>query len=290
MKKLFLFLSLIFSAIISNGQTIAHTIDTVRITNDTAITTQTRVHGVTHQIEGYIIDTTLGLVARLATSINALAAPTLQKVLNAGDSANAALGNAVISLRDIFGDQALLGPANFQINVAGYGPVAALGIFGSTVGSLQLTDPLSTGFSVLVSGNVGASVLRVIALPSFRNGQIALSGDGSTPTQVAGTGAGTSPVVSFGAGSDDVSGVIQVATGTSPSGSNAVITTLTFNTAYPGKAIATLTPANANAAALSGATQVYSTCSNPAVTLTLFSGSSALTASTTYMWNYTVAK
>lgn len=108
------------------------------------------------------------------------------------------------------------------------------------------------------------------------------------PTQVAGTGAGTSPTISLTTGSNDIAGQISVLTGSSPTGSNAIISTITYNFTYTStNPFVSITPANAAAAALTGATQVYAN-SSALTTFVIYSGSTALTAATTYLWNYHV--
>lgn len=86
----------------------------------------------------------------------------------------------------------------------------------------------------------------------------------------------------------DQSGIIDVTTGTGP-GTNATLMTVTFGNsfAYPNGCRITLTPANANAAALSGATQVF-IGSTATTNWTMKSGSSALANSTQYQWYYHV--
>jgi len=109
----------------------------------------------------------------------------------------------------------------------------------------------------------------------------------TTPTIVAGTGAGTSPTVSL--SGTDTNGVITVTTGTSPA-TSATIATITFSAARANAPKTVhIAPAEANAGALSGATQVVATAAGISTTaFTLTSGSSALTASTTYKWYYWV--
>lgn len=112
------------------------------------------------------------------------------------------------------------------------------------------------------------------------------------PGHTADSGAGTSPTITFNTGAYDGAGTVIVTTGTSPAGSNAGIVTITFNngTGYTNAPTSVvLTPANANAAALSGASQVYV----PAPTTTYFvitSGTTALAASTTYRWNWYIPR
>jgi hypothetical protein len=107
----------------------------------------------------------------------------------------------------------------------------------------------------------------------------------SVPTFAAGTGAGTGPTLAANSNSNDLSGYLTVTTGSSPAAS-ATIATGTFGTAYATLAKCSLWPANAAASALSGAGQVYVPVgSNTAFTIT--SGTTALAASTLYIWGYT---
>ena len=111
------------------------------------------------------------------------------------------------------------------------------------------------------------------------------SGDGVAPGIAAGAGAGTTPTITLAAGSDNKSGIITIVTGTSPAANSAIVT-LTFDVAYASKAVVVISPYNAPAAALYNTTQIYANAS-----LTQFfleSGTAALTAGTTYKWNYVV--
>lgn len=109
---------------------------------------------------------------------------------------------------------------------------------------------------------------------------------GAAPTGAGGTGAGTSPTITL-AGTD-TSGTVQVLTGTSPAGSNATIVTVTFNVAYTSAPHGVVIyPANSATAALSGATVAYPS-SWGTTTFVIASGTSALTAATTYKWVYHV--
>lgn len=120
-----------------------------------------------------------------------------------------------------------------------------------------------------------------------------LDGTTAAPGIAAGTGAGTTPTVSMGTNSNDISGIINVTTGTTPTGTNAIVVTITFNTSYVTAPFVTLTPANRNAQALTGATAVLVPAAGQTngVTTTTFvieSGATALTASTAYIWAYHV--
>lgn len=109
----------------------------------------------------------------------------------------------------------------------------------------------------------------------------------TTPTILAGTGAGGSPTVSI--SGTDVNGVISVTSGTLPTGS-AVVATISFSAAYgttPKTII--LTPANANAASLNALTMVWVDSAGIGTgSWTINSGSTGLGASTVYKWYYQV--
>lgn len=109
-------------------------------------------------------------------------------------------------------------------------------------------------------------------------------GNSTTPGIAAGTGAGTSPTV--GILGTDQDGLITVTTGTSPAGTAATIVTVTFSASFPNNTFITLTPANSNAVALSGTTEVYP--SGSTTTFTIISGTLALTGATLYTWYYHV--
>ena len=303
MKKLLLSFLIIIAAFNTQAQTIQNTIDTVRLINDTAISTQTRPRGITHQIAGFLNDTTLGIMARLATTVSGLSTPTFQSVLNINNNVTDSGGwqnsftsnwraeNAFVTYGAEYGMQGSIGSTQ-QFYFGWYGTVTpSLGITDKATPSFGIADSAGNMCVFVVpSGKYLASSEQDYGIPWFRGGTLALVGNNITPTQVPGTGAGTSPTIAFSTNADDNSGLIAVVPGTSPAGSSAIITTITFNTAYPGKAIVTLTPANAAAAALNGATQVWAVCNNPATTITIYSGSSALTASTTYTWAYSVSQ
>ena len=116
-------------------------------------------------------------------------------------------------------------------------------------------------------------------------GSMHLASLGNLPTVAAGAGAGTGPTVTMTAGSHDSSGQLSVLTGTSPT-TSASIATITFGgaqaTTFVTAPWCTFSPANSNAA---GVTSTYvSTVSTSAVVISL---TGTLTATTTYLWNYT---
>lgn len=114
-----------------------------------------------------------------------------------------------------------------------------------------------------------------------------LVGGTPAPTIAAGAGAGTGPTVTV--TGTDLGGYITVTTGTLPTLS-AVVATITFNTAYTtAPRVVQITPAGPNAALLSGVNMVYVDQSNiTTTTFPLTAGTTALTATTTYKWYYTI--
>lgn len=119
-----------------------------------------------------------------------------------------------------------------------------------------------------------------------------LAGSTSAPSIAAGTGAGTTPTVSV--SGTDISGIVNITTGTSPAGSNAIVATVTFNTTYASapKGVV-LVPANTNAAALATTTQVFVPANGQTngvgtTTFVVESNGTALAASTAYIWTYQI--
>lgn len=118
-----------------------------------------------------------------------------------------------------------------------------------------------------------------------------LRGTTTAPTIAAGTGAGTTPTVSV--TGTDIAGLVNITTGTTPTGTNAIVATITFNTAYTTAPYVILIPANRNAQALAIGSIVLVPAAGQTngVTTTTFvieSGATALAASTAYIWSYQV--
>lgn len=106
-----------------------------------------------------------------------------------------------------------------------------------------------------------------------------------TPTIAAGAGAGTSPTVSV--TSNGRSLQVTVTTGTLPTGTNAVIATVTLANALSYTPYPVFSSANAATSLLNGASMIYMTSSG-ASNVTITSGTTALVAATTYVWNITL--
>lgn len=106
---------------------------------------------------------------------------------------------------------------------------------------------------------------------------------GTTPGIAAGAGTGgTTPTI---AGCNN-GGVITVTTGASPTGSNAIIATVTYTSPFPTGSSVVLSPGNNATASLAVAAKVYA--AGTTTTFVITSGATALTGVTTYVWNYTV--
>lgn len=155
------------------------------------------------------------------------------------------------------------------------------------------TDGTYTAGAVPIYNNSGnrfvAAVITgsngVIVTPG--SGTISITGNPSglivgTPTVVAGTGAGTSPTVSV--TSNGRSLTLTVTTGTLPTGTGATVATITLATALSYTPTPTFSSGNNNSALLSGATMVYMNSTGTA-NVTITSGTTGLTAATTYIWN-----
>jgi hypothetical protein len=117
----------------------------------------------------------------------------------------------------------------------------------------------------------------------------AVPGETLVPTIAAGAGAGTSTglAVSLASPAKDTLGVISIATGATQGTASSVVATVTFARPFGIAPIARLIPKNAAAAALTGAGACYAT----GETTTGFQikvGSTALAASTTYLFAYQV--
>jgi hypothetical protein len=151
--------------------------------------------------------------------------------------------------------------------------------------SVALTQLGGCGFPITVDLTVAASVAANIINGTIISGKHISGLTASAPTAVAGAGAGTSPTVALNSNSNDLSGYLNLTTGTAPT-ANATVATLTFGTAYSTLVKCVLSPANAAASALSGTGNVYVPVGS-ASAFTLASGATALAPATLYIWGYT---
>jgi hypothetical protein len=151
-------------------------------------------------------------------------------------------------------------------------------------------DPTNASFEPIAdaSMDLGRSSFR------YRDGRFSrdihlgrqVQSGGSALSSSTSTGAGTSPTVVI--NGNGIAGSISLTTGTSPATSARIIE-LTMAASFTTNPVVIITPANAAAAALSGNKQVY--VDDAAVLAnkwSLKSGSTALDASTAYVWYFHV--
>ncbi len=111
-----------------------------------------------------------------------------------------------------------------------------------------------------------------------------IKGNSGALSIAASTGAGTSPSAVSVTGTD-MSGVVAITTGTSPS-VNAVLATITYNTAFSTAPVVVITPANAATASLAAAQAVWVNLTTTGFTIN--TNATAVVSSTAYKWNYVV--
>jgi hypothetical protein len=107
--------------------------------------------------------------------------------------------------------------------------------------------------------------------------------DPGTPNIIPNSAAGSGAIASITKGTDK-NMQVSITTGTGPS--TGVLATVSFSYPFAAGYIPSVkfSPANTNAAAINGATQVFMDAANPS-SFTINTGSSALGASTNYLWN-----
>jgi len=111
-------------------------------------------------------------------------------------------------------------------------------------------------------------------------------GGGGTPTHVADAGAGTGPTISFLGTSTDFHGWVSVLTGTSPTASAGVVT-IDYSVTQAAIPKCSVHPANVAAALLVGAASLFVPEASATASLFVMQvGSTALAATTTYIWEW----
>jgi hypothetical protein len=111
-----------------------------------------------------------------------------------------------------------------------------------------------------------------------------IKGNSGALSIAASTGAGTSPSAVSVTGTD-MSGVVSLTTGTSPS-INAVLATITYNTAFSTAPVVVITPANAATASLAATQAVWVNITTTGFTVN--TNATAVVSSKAYKWNYVV--
>jgi hypothetical protein len=147
------------------------------------------------------------------------------------------------------------------------------GATNATANSIQLGNTsivrVNTSGTIITSADINAKHIK---------------GNSGALSIAASTGAGTSPS-SISVVGTDMSGVVTLTTGTSPS-INAVLATITYNTAFSTAPVVVITPANAATASLVAAQAVWVNIATG--NFTINTNTTALNASTIYKWNYVV--
>jgi hypothetical protein len=129
------------------------------------------------------------------------------------------------------------------------------------------------------------SIFKEVALSSLK-----LILAGGTPSIAAGAGAGTGASVTLDANATDMSGCVTIVTGTTPTGANADIFTVTFSTPFATTPHVMFSPGNENAAALGGTQRSFiDAASLSTSSFKMISATSAIVASRTYIFFYQVS-
>jgi len=160
----------------------------------------------------------------------------------------------------------------------GYG-----GIFSTTA----MNVVAGAGSNLTLGGNAAVQLTMSSTLSSFSVpvSTTHIIGNSSAPTIAAGTGAGTGPTIAI--VGNDLCLKVTLTTGTLPVVS-ATVFTVTFNAAYGAAPIPQMTGGNGAAASLNGLSMVYPTTTT--TTMVLNSDTTALTASTQYIWYFTLTQ
>jgi hypothetical protein len=164
---------------------------------------------------------------------------------------------------------------------------SSCGFVAYDAGGIQITSINTEDINILPSGLLKVTNLTINELASPQavlyadaNGRVQKGNNYTdTPTAVAGTGAGTTPTITI--SGNEVSHSVTVITGTGPAGTNATIATISMPSTVTGKPV--FSPANAATALLYGLTMVYMDSADAGYVIK--SGTTALTATTTYKWN-----
>jgi hypothetical protein len=163
-----------------------------------------------------------------------------------------------------------------------WGAGLTLGVGAATAGGAPFKFTL-TSAAILTAPEAGALEPDATGLLYFTNaagkrGQI-ITADTTANTIAAGTGAGTGPTLTLVNGPRG--GRITLITGTTPALSG-IIATVTYGTAFPTDSFATFAAAGDNAAAAMANVRI----SSIAGSFNLKNVGAALTAATTYVWNF----
>lgn len=172
--------------------------------------------------------------------------------------------------------------ANFTSSKTGTGTFLPIAFTVNAAERMRLFSGSSNGLLIATTIELDStSKLQIAGNASLAH----VIGNSTTPGIAAGTGAGTSPTVSI-AGTD-LAFKVTVTTGTLPTAA-ATVATITFASTYGAIPHPVFSSANSNAAILSGVSMVYLTPST--TTIVINAGATALTAATTYVWEFIVTQ
>lgn len=189
-----------------------------------------------------------------------------------GNLIEVACGSGVTTV-GTFSGSSITNGASISTNTITFGPADATNPGMVTTGTQTIAGSKTFTGNNVFSGSQ-TSISGIFGYPG-------------TPGIAAGAGAGTSPSLTI--VGTNICGQIILTPGVTPTGTNAVVATITFVNGFGATAapVVMLTPGNAATALLSGVTMVYTT--NPNLTSwTINSGTTALTTGTQYFWNYQV--
>ena len=226
---------------------------------------------------------------------------------NSTGTFNTAIGNSALNTNTIgsyniaVGKSALTGNTSGTGNIGiGYNAMAtnATGTYNIAIGyganiSEGLTNAIAIGQSAtnatansIQLGNTSVTKVNTSGAITTSSDIIAkhLKGNSGALSITASTGAGTTPSAISVAGTD-MSGVVTLTTGTSPS-MNAILATITYNSAFATAPVVVITPANAATASLTNAQAVWVSIATG--NFAINTNATALNASTIYKWNYVV--
>jgi trimeric autotransporter adhesin len=207
-----------------------------------------------------------------------------QSGINATGNANTCVGSSTaVNLTTGTGVTCL----GYQSNVGSAGLTQATAIGQNA--TVLASNTVQLGQAGIDTVNVGKQ-LTINAIQLTDNHAHIVSGSG-LPAIAFGAGTGTtgSPSATLGAGSTDISGVINVTTGSNPTGS-ATIVTVTFVNAYANAPRVIVTPGNYAAASLSADSQEWPFIGSTSTTNFVFqSNVTALAVTTAYVWYYLCA-
>lgn len=220
--------------------------------------------------------------------VGGVVAATIATGVGAANAATDANTASTIVKRDTNGDFSARHITASLFN----GPATGAPPTGAAGGDLSGTYPNPS--LLVISGVVGiyGSASKTVTVNIDNRGRIIavnenvlrLVGGGSAPAIAAAAGAGTTPTVAI-AGHDN-GGKISVTTGTGP-GTAASIVDITFATAFAAAPVSiVISPGNAATAALTTAAPFITSIATTGFTLE--ANAAALTASTAYVWYYTV--